>query len=208
LKFITNPQPSNLKQVHTKSFKDFKILFFKKPQFLKKNFYYSMKFASIISPGNLLNFQILNSLSFKNKKKTFNKLYVKQSYMLLTWISYLQNFYNKKQKSFSNKKTIPSFFFFPKNQKKITITKAPMAHKTFSQEQYLFKFYTFSVSYSIPLNNFVNNNNTNFNSFDASLFFLLKQKNFFDLNIGTNLFFLKKITFYSTWKSKLFFKFF
>ena len=84
LKFITNPQPSNLKQVHTKSFKDFKILFFKKPQFLKKNFYYSMKFASIISPGNLLNFQILNSLSFKNKKKTFNKLYVKQSYMLLT----------------------------------------------------------------------------------------------------------------------------
>jgi hypothetical protein len=47
--------------------------------FIKSKLTYSLKLVSIISPGSLINFSILNSINNNN-----NKLYIKQSYMLLT----------------------------------------------------------------------------------------------------------------------------
>lgn len=38
------------------------------------------------------------------------------------------------------------FAFLPSTRKTYTLTKAPMAHKTFSKEQFAFKFYKFKVS--------------------------------------------------------------
>lgn len=185
----------------------------KKP-FLKQQIHYSLKFASIISPGDLFNFQMSNSLSPSTpspRKDISNKLYVKQSYMLLTWILYLKNLSNRQLVSAQDFNP-PSFFVFPKSQKKLTITKSPMAHKTFSQEQYLFKFYILSVSYSTRVAAKVhstqppNTNSTIGNlppfspapSVNSSLFFILKQRAAFSLNFGTNLFFLKKSATYST----------
>lgn len=167
---------------------------------------------SIISPGNLINFQTHNAtLNLLNNNKS-SKLYVKQSYMLLTWVLYLKNLYLKQSPS-SSKASLPSFFVFPKNVKKITLLKAPMAHKTFSQEQFLFKFYVLSISYSIENPNSSNlsfpSSSSSFNhntTLKDSLFFILKQRAFFTTDIGTNLFFFKKATFKSTWNSSTFFK--
>jgi hypothetical protein len=145
----------------------------------------------------------------KNNKKQ-QKIYVKQSYMLLTWVLYIKNMYNSKK---NLKKCSPSFFVFPKFKKKITIIKSPMAHKTFSQEQYIFQFYTLSVSYSIPKYDSSTSSAhhhpipTNM-SFSTSLLFLLKHREVFNLNLGTNLFFTKRIIFYSSWSDKKFLNFF
>ena len=143
--------------------------------------------------------------------------------MVLTWILYLKNS-SSNQKNFK-KLNLPSFFVLPKIQKKLTITKSPMAHKTFSQEQYLFKFYTLVVSYSILMEKHsptatgtttsVNSTNTIVNtttkkclSLNSSLLFILKQRTLSPLNLGTNLFFLKKLISYSAWSDPLFLKFF
>lgn len=185
--------------------------FFKQSSpFLKNNFYYSLKFASIISPGSLLNFQITNSISNTKNNHNHKKLYVKQSYMVLTWILYLRNL-SFNQKNFK-KLNLPSFFVLPKIQKKLTITKSPMAHKTFSQEQYLFKFYTLVVSYSILTEKcatIITSTDTASSyvtkakkkqclSLNSSLFFILKHRSLSPLNLGTNLFFTKKLISYST----------
>jgi hypothetical protein len=207
--------PSSLKFISIRTrYKQLNTRFSNKKTFLKRRIHYSLKFASIISPGDLFNFQMSNSLSPTPRKSSgTNKLYVKQSYMLLTWILYLKNLGNR-QLSSSRDLNSPSFFVFPKAQKKLTITKSPMAHKTFSQEQYLFKFYILSVSYStrvdekvlpvaypsIPTSSMGGGEPplSPTPSVNSSLLFILKQRMSFSLNLGTNLFFLKKFTTYST----------
>ena len=107
------------------------------------------------------------------------KLLIKQTYLITTWIYYLtKEFKNYK---FSKK---PKFFIQPKKTTKLTMIKAPMAHKTFSQEQFLYKYYI--ITFSIKLNSVYN---ININQF-LYLFFLKKFEIFFK---GSNLFFLKKI---------------
>ena len=58
----------------------------------------------------------------------------------------------------------------PKCTKKITITKSPMAHKTFSQEQLKWEYYKIVIPYKIILNEKVS-------SLESFLFFI--QKNFY-----------------------------
>lgn len=45
-----------------------------------------------------------------------------------------------------NDKNIIEFAFLPTKHHSYTLTKAPMAHKTFSKEQFLFKFYKMRVT--------------------------------------------------------------
>jgi len=180
---------------------------------IKSNLHYSLKFASIISPGSLFNFQITNSFSNTKKTQNYKKLYVKQSYMILTWILYLKTSLNQNQKKFKKTNLLPSFFVLPKTQKKLTIIKSPMAHKTFSQEQYLFKFYTLVVSYSLFMDkdtavNTPNTSKKKISSLNSSLLFILKHRNLSPLNLGTNLLFTKKLISYSTWRDPSFLKFF
>lgn len=48
-------------------------------------------------------------------------------------------------------KAIPQIAILPCKQRVYTLTKAPMAHKTNSKEQFLFKFYNFKFSISLYL---------------------------------------------------------
>lgn len=149
----------------------------------KHKVFYSFKFASIISPGAIMNVRLLQE-TFESRSKA-NKLIVKQSYMLLTWVLYLrdttQGLTDKQIKELKK----PSFFIYPKRQYKFTHTKAPMAHKTFSQEQYMFRFYyisvTFKLKQDVPLT-----------SVNESILFALMQRQIHTF-YGTNLFFMRRV---------------
>jgi hypothetical protein len=116
-----------------------------------------------------------------------NKLFVKQSYILLTWVAYIEKS-NKLSKSlYSGKK--PSFSVQPVKKKMLTLLKAPMAHKTFSQEQYVFKFYQLNVSYKNEFSYY-----KVVNSINKSLFLSLNLR-LTNIPFETNLLFLKKFRF-------------
>jgi len=59
------------------------------------------------------------------------KILVKQSYVLLVWFFYLTSVCR-------GQAYIPGFFVYSNRVTGFTILKAPMAHKTFSQEQIAF----------------------------------------------------------------------
>jgi len=87
-------------------------------------------------------------------------------------------------------KELPAFFIHPYSQSKYTHLKAPIAHKTFSQEQFIIRNYNISVSFK-PM---VQNNVNTIKSVNGSIY----ASNFVRNNIpfiGTNLFFLKKISY-------------
>ena len=151
-------------------------------------FKYSLKFITIITPGTLHKISLLTSKA--NLNTGHKKLLIKQSYILLVWLTYLQGNYSK----FDENQNTPSFFVHKKQQFKTTKLKTPMAHKTFSQEQFLFKYYTLSISFKST------NKKLNYpKSVNKSVFAILnfrKSLPFF----ATNLLFLKsfKLMFYSS----------
>jgi hypothetical protein len=93
-----------------------------------------------------------------------------------------------------SKVVYPSFFVHPFRNYKTTITRAPMAHKTYSQEQFMVRFYKFSISFYIK----ILDRSSIIDSLNKSVFlihFLKDQKPY----ISTNMLFLHKytVTFYS-----------
>ena len=157
---------------------------------VKRNkIHYTFKFASIISPGSLKN---LSLLTFNNNTKTTKSknIFIKQSYVLLTWLNYIRETKtNLKQKTTTDtmqEESIPSFFVYPIRQSRLTYLKAPMAHKTFSQEQFLTKSYTMSISFN---NNFLANPINSVNSSIYTILFIRKNLPLFE----SNLIFLKKL---------------
>lgn len=103
---------------------------------------------------------------------------------------YTQNTYSK----FNDNQKIPSFYVHKKHQTKTTKLKTPMAHKTFSQEQFMFKFYTLSITFQTQLPS-----KTLLNSINDSIYILLYLRNNLPF-FTTNLLFAKTIKF--TIKSK------
>ena len=103
---------------------------------------YAFHFVSLITPHKITNVRLLNSKSNSPISKKHKKLFTKQSYLLMTWLWYIQKNHSRTSK--------PSFAFKPTNVHKTTILKAPMAHKTFSQEQLQFKFYQLVISFRVP----------------------------------------------------------
>jgi len=97
-----------------------------------------MFFSSIFNPSCLVNLRILSSsglISNSNQFK-FKKVLVKQSYLLLLWIKYI-NYENQKQ----------SIICLPrKKSSHFTKNKSPMAQKTYSQEQFTFKMYKYTFN--------------------------------------------------------------
>jgi hypothetical protein len=121
-----------------------------------------MRFATIYFPGTIKDIRLyfrlgLSPDSFLSIEKK-NKILLKQSYIILVWLHYLTQQCNSPQDETSGDygadvyHKIPKFFIHPKRNYKITIQKAPMAHKTFSQEQYMIRYYVMSISFIIPLN--------------------------------------------------------
>jgi hypothetical protein len=148
-----------------------------------KNLKYSLSFISLIAPGTISN---LSTLFLQVNSKRNKKLFLKQSYLLLTWFSYLTS--AKKgggdgQLTRISPSAQPKIAMKPSKKTIFTLTKAPMAHKTFSQEQFLFKFYRFSVQFSIPT--------TAITGLNQSIYILLHLRQVLPI-IETNILFLKR----------------
>jgi hypothetical protein len=86
-----------------------------------------------------------------------------------------------------NAATTPSFFIHPPKKARLTFLKAPMAHKTFSQEQFVNKSYNLTISFN---NTF--RANSKITSVNNSLYVALYLRNTY-LPTETNLLFLKKL---------------
>jgi len=94
------------------------------------------------------------------------------------------------------------FAFLPIRRKMYTLTKAPMAHKTNSKEQIVFKFYKFKVSIK---SNFISE--YSLKSVDQGLLSLLNAKLLFPV-FDTNLLFLKSYNIQTFLTDKTFFNFY
>ena len=114
---------------------------------------------------------------------------IKQSYLLLTWILYNGN---------KNK----NYFIAPNKNKKYTIIKSPMAHKTFSQEQLNWKESCALISYQLKPESLLN-------GVGNSVSFVQNQrKNLKYYTTGTNLLMAKKVSFQYYFFDKGYFKLF
>ena len=158
---------------------------------LMKSLRYTYKFASIISPGSLKDMTLVSRPKSGSGSK--NSIYVKQSYVLLTWMTYIRetqsNGRSKKKTSDSEEDNVstPSFFVHPTKITRLTYLKAPMAHKTFSQEQFVTKSYNLTISFN---NEF--REQSKISSVNNSLYAALYLRNTY-LPTETNLLFLKKL---------------
>ena len=158
---------------------------------------YSLRFNSLIPPSSVGDMRLLmygeNPLT-----KLSNKLIVKQSYMLLTWTAYIHNNTLELEKGAHR----PSFASLPLQRTRFTITKAPMAHKTFSQEQYQFQVHSVVIKFTSRLNS----DELPVNSINESIFLALSLRQMrFAEKLGTNLFLLARVRFtYPTMDPKFF----
>lgn len=183
---------------------------------------HTMNFSTIYLPGTIKDIRLYfratiapSSYLDMNYKR---KILVKQSYILLVWMHYLassssnnslvEGSETKVGTSTTNIKVnpieeednvrIPSFFIYPRRNYRTTIQKAPMAHKTFSQEQYLIRFYKLSITFSVGMpssiankKDFINDNRLlkqvyptqGVNNILFYSFFLLKSMPVFSTNI-------------------------
>jgi len=101
-------------------------------------------------------------------------------------------------KSLETDKSLPGFFIYPTKSYKTTITKAPMAHKTFSQEQYMIRYYSLGISFYTPLLDMSNtiyhfNKSSPLDTVNRSIYFILYIIRSLPC-ISTNLLLLKKYT--------------
>ena len=128
------------------------------------------------------------------KKST---ILVKQSYLIMTWLYYLTFTIKQKEED-----RIIEFAFLPIRRKMYTLTKAPMAHKTNSKEQIVFKFYKFKVSIK---SNFLTE--YSLKSIDQGLLSLLNAKYLFPV-FDTNLLFLKNYNIQTLLTDKTFFNYY
>lgn len=137
---------------------------------------YSFFFVSLVSPTYWSDEDLLE---LSSKPANYRRAFFKKSYVLATWLNYLYN---------ANPKNQPrsvAISVFPINRRRFTLTKAPMAHKTRSKEQFEFKFYFFKITFTTivkktRIGSSVNN----------TLWLLLTSKHYFPI-FETNLLFLK-----------------
>jgi hypothetical protein len=155
---------------------------YNKPHRTSKSFYYRFNFKTIIAPSSLASTRPHLKPSKGNLESS--RLLVKQSYLVLTWFKFVY----MKRDNFMNCSRI-TFFIKPSRRKRFTLVKAPMAHKTFSQEQYIYKYYNIVISLNIRIVGL----NYSILSVNHVLWILLLIRSslfFFE----TNLFFLQKLS--------------
>ena len=146
-------------------------------------FFFVYTFVSLVTPWNLI------SLRFFFKTLNSKKIYIKQSYLFLTWFYYMTlNFSNTTKKSLIS--------FLPKKKKKYTLIKAPMAHKNWSKEQFIMQQFKFNFKFNFKFKYIANINQFFF------FFFLSKKNCFFP---ETNLFWLKTCAYFLWFKDHTYF---
>ena len=153
---------------------------------------YSFHFTSLITPHKITNIRLLNNPSMPFKSKKSKKIFTKQSYLLMTWLWYIQKNHSSLGK--------PSFAFKPTRIHRTTLIKSPMAHKTFSQEQFQFKFFNLVISFYIPFNDTKNSLNIN-----QVLHLILSLKTSIPF-VETNFFMLKRFRVILPLKDSIFLK--
>jgi hypothetical protein len=152
---------------------------------------HTIKFGSIFAPDSLRGINLLfRSSSNYNSllvNKPSRKILVKQSYIFMVWVNYLCNkkFTNDRDSSVAKS---PAFFIYPRKNYKTTITKAPMAHKTYSQEQFMIRFYNFSITFH---SDYVGGGYGSLNSVNKSSYFASFLKRAIPVT-GTNMLFVSK----------------
>lgn len=103
---------------------------------------YSFYFISLFPPANTL---LWKSALCLDSNKQPNQIFFKHSYLILAWLLYL------KTSPHSNKPKLLKFVCLPLRRKSYTFQKAPMAHKTHSQEHFKFQFYKFKIRFKAKL---------------------------------------------------------
>lgn len=98
-------------------------------------------FAALIPPFSRPNMKL--NLA-KHQETKARKVLIKKSYLMLTWFYYMQVSQPKKVENATQFKV--AIAILPARRKLYTLTKAPMAHKTNSKEQFQFKFYFYKLS--------------------------------------------------------------
>jgi hypothetical protein len=119
---------------------------------------------------------IQNNKTFFYLKNIKNTIFINHSYLLILLLK-SSNFIKNTKKC--------KFFILKKKFTFLTITKAPMAHKKWSREQYSFKYYLFIISFKSK--NIINLHVSNY----KYLFFFLNFFYSWNYSVETNLFFLK-----------------
>ena len=180
--------PASLMLLHLSRLQSF-FLTRSTKQVFSQRLVYSLKFVSLFTPGVLRNVRLYLRSKYQNGQIKFTKstdsaILIKQSYVMLVWFVYLSLGYDF-EKHEQEKLVVPGFFIYPKHVSKFTILKAPMAHKTYSQEQLCFGFYSFSVTFKANFDFYIPNKKffiVFFYRYFSSVYFIG----------GTNLLFLKK----------------
>lgn len=110
---------------------------------------YEFRFVSLIPPYIP---SFINSKNIPNenpKKPVARRPFLKRSYLLLSWFHYLASDRCYVTTTRLKNPEVLKIAILPAKQNMYTLTKAPMAHKTNSKEQYLFKFYNFKFSINL-----------------------------------------------------------
>lgn len=164
---------------------------------------YTLSFKSLLPfnlPSNLLGFDFIANPLTQTRKSGFTRLVIKNSYILFTWFYYINSLLTQVKLPKNDVVWVPSFFTKPKKRSRFTITKAPMAHKTFSQEQYKIVFYGFLFAFRLP-------NVDQLSSVNQSVLLVSNMRNSFFF-FETNLFFLNRLTLRSSSSDSNFFSLF
>lgn len=108
----------------------------------------SYSYVSLFNPSSIKNITLYHrNLTSNNTARSFRssfrnyKILVKQSYLMAAWFFYYSN-------NTLRTKKIKGFVTLPCRSVKHTALKAPMAHKTFSQEQFVIKYYFLTFTFS------------------------------------------------------------
>lgn len=157
---------------------------------------YNFHFTSLVPLHLISNWKNLDFMGFRSSQLNQRYPAIKQSYLILTWLTYMSSFTSK-----DSHRSV-SFSSLPIKLKKYTVVKAPMAHKTNSKEQYGFRFFFFKGSFSSRVSR-----NSALSSVNIGLLFALNMKKSFPV-FSTNMLFLKSYTIRFHFYDKIFFNYF
>lgn len=122
---------------------DAKLLKSSRPKNTTRRIRYSFRFISLIAPSPSHLPTEYHSSAYSPLPK---RLLLRRSYLILSWLYYLTSATPRLKD-----KAQPSIAILPARTSKYTLTKAPMAHKTNSKEQFMFKFYKFKFSFNLSV---------------------------------------------------------
>ena len=149
------------------------------------HFFSTFRFTSLIRVITPVSTdQSLTASAFMNTgfRKTSGRVSAKRSYLIFSWLHYLTSRSSAHETSCKVRITM-----LPTTQSFYTITKAPMAHKTRSKEQFIFKFYHFAITFKVNPELMVSSRST---SIESLAYVLILTKQLFPV-FETNLLYLK-----------------